>query len=169
MRLLGARAGALAALAVAMSGISAVPAIAQQWEATPRPAEVQKNFTCFMRLNHPEYAIIIMLDDDTSKLYIRSRHFVGISQGTLDSVIRFPDGFQSRVELNKSHIKGNIAILQISSKADVYTMIDRFAVSGDFSVVVLGGRPTAFKLPEVPAAAHAIPTMKDCIEELYLG
>src|SRR5690554_2906728 len=166
MRLSTIKTCALAALAAALMAI-ATPATAQGWEATPRPAEVQGTSTCLMRLNHPDFAIIIMIDDETSKLYMQSRYFVGVAQETIDSVITFPDGFQSRMELNK--IEENLATFDISSESDLYIMIDRFVASGDFSVVVLGGRPTAFRLPEVPAAEHAIPTMKDCVEEFYYG
>src|SRR5690606_15657851 len=156
MRLSTIKASALAALAVALMAI-ATPATAQEGEATPRPAEVQGTSTCLMRLNHPDFAIIIMIYDDTSKLYMQSRHFVGVAQETIDSVITFPDGLQSRMELNK--IDENLAAFDISSESDLYTMIDRFVASGDFSVVVLGGGPTAFRLSGVPGAQprHPLP------------
>lgn len=169
MRSLGTRASALAALAMAISAISTSPAMAQEWRVTPEPREMQGAITCALTLNHPDYAVLIVLAGDTPNLIIRSRYLVGVAHGTRSIVLRFPTGFMSRVTLNKNNTDSNIAMVEIHSDSDLYAMIDGFAVSGDFTVTVLGGRPTAFRLRQLPAAAHAIPTMKDCIEDLYYG
>ena len=168
MRFSTVKGSALPALAVALMAI-ATPAIAQEWRVTPAPLEVQGITTCSMGLmDHPEYSLAITLNGDKPNLLIRSPLLMGV-HGSTDIVLGFPDGFQSRVPLIKDSTDSDTAMVEIQSDANLYDMIDGFAVPGDFSVVVLGGRPTAFRLPEVPAAKHAIPTMKDCVEEFYYG
>ena len=47
--------------------------------------------------------------------------------------------------------------------------VDHFATPGDFSVAVLGGRPTAFRISQLPGASNEIATLRACMEELDLG
>lgn len=165
MRFPGLRFVAIAAFAAALT----TSAMAQEWRVTPAPLEVRGIITCSMGFNHPDYFLSITLSGDTPALIIKSPSLVGIQHGTSDSVISLPAGSQSRVTLIKDETDGDIAMVEIRSDADLYAMIDGFAVSGNFSVVVLGGRPTAFRLPSLAEAADEGRMMKNCIEEFYYG
>ena len=50
-----------------------------------------------------------------------------------------------------------------------FGVIDQFATPGDSSVAVLGGRPTAFRISQLPGASNEIATLRACMEELDLG
>lgn len=155
------------AQAVAEPGQQAAPG-GGEWRATPRPVEVENTMRCTSGLSHPDYFLGFNISDEASNFIMKSNYLVGVSGG-VDSVIRFPAGLTTRVTLIKSAPDSDIAMIQVSSAADLNAMIDGFSAPGVFSVTVLGGRPTAFRLRELPGASDAITSLRGCMEELDLG
>ena len=169
MRFSTIKAGALPAIAVAMSAISAVPAMAQEWRVTPRPHTLNNGeIVCGLYSPRPDRSVGISVYDHSSDLIIKASSLVGIADGS-DVVIRYPSGNSQRATFLKEATDADTAMIEIPSVADLNAMIDQFATPGDFSVAVLGGRPTAFRISQLPGASNEIATLRACMEELDLG
>ena len=165
----GTRATALAALAAAISAISAVPAIAQEWRVTPGPHILSSGVSvCSLYSPRRDRYVGFSVDGHSSHLIIRASSLVGIADGS-DVVIRYPSGNSRRATLLKEATDADTAMIDIPSVADLNAMIDQFATPGDFSVAVLGGSPTAFRISQLPGASNEIATLRACMEELDLG
>jgi len=156
------------ALAVVLAA-GAFPAASQEWRVSPAPVEAQGHLSCILGLRHTDYFLAITLAADSANLLVKSRHLIGVASGNRDAVIRFPSGASIRVTLLKDAAESDMAMVAEPSADDLDEMIDGFAGQGDFAVTVLGGKPTAFRIPDLPGAADGTASLRNCIGEIRNG
>lgn len=144
-----------------------LPALAQEWRVTPKPLDVENVVTCTLELQHPNYLVGFNISAESSRFLLQTHHLAGVAPGR-DGILFFPGDLSvnPRVTLLKDSVDSDLAIAELLSVADLDTMIDGFAVSGNFSIAVLGGSSTAFRLTDLPAAIDEIAAFRNCVEEL---
>lgn len=150
------------------AAIANAPAAAnsEEWRVTPAPHTLQNGeVVCGLYSPNPARSVGFSAYDHSSDLVIKTTSLIGVADGA-NAVLRFPSGQSHRVKLGKESAEADTAVVSISTLADLGSMIDHFAAAGDFSVAVLGGRPSAFKISALPDASAQIVTFRGCMKGL---